>query len=147
MTLSTSVYKAKRSRQMLKTALIYLGISAFCFIFDKVYSLYGHGVYSASMSLMFLYPLIGGTLGFLLLWLLKPAADSIPNYRVYYNFYNSGIATLVIGSLLKGIFDIAGTSSPYTIIFFIVGCLLIVAGVIGFWVKERQHKKTAHLWF
>lgn len=138
--MSISANRSKRSRQAFRTMLVYLGVSVFCVIFDRVYSLYGHGVYSASMSLMFLYPLIGGSLVFLLLWLLKPTADAAPHYRVYYNLYNSGIAALTAGSMLKGVFDIAGTSSPYTVIYFICGWALIAVGVIGFLLNSGRDK-------
>lgn len=145
--MSISAYRRKRSSQTLKTTFVYLGISAFCFLFDKIYALYGHGVYSPFMSLMFLYPLIGGALMFLLLRFLKPTAEVMPYYRRHYNLYNSGIATLITGSLLKGIFDIAGTSSPYTILFYIVGGLFILAGVIGFWISERRYQRIIYLRF
>ncbi len=121
--------------------LVYLCISAFCIIFDKVYALFGHGVYSASMSLMFLYPLVGGVIVFLLLWIFKADADKVTKYRLNYNLYNSGISVLVIGSALKGVFDIAGTSSPYTIIYMICGSLFIAIGVINYWRNERKQKK------
>ncbi len=136
--MSISVNVAKRNRQPLKTALIYLVVSAFCFLVDKVYALYGHGVTSPAMTFLFLYPLLGGALVFLLLWFVQPWAAAVPRYRAAYNLYNSGIATLAAGSLLKGIFEIAGTSSPYTVLFYIVGGLLIAAGVIGFGIGERR---------
>lgn len=120
--------------------LVYLGISAFCILFDRIYALYGHGVYSPAMSLMFLYPLAGGALVFTLLWLINPAADATANYRVHYNLYNSGIATLLTGSLLRGIFDIAGTSSSYTVLFYLAGCLFAAAGAAGFGISGRLHK-------
>ncbi len=126
----------------MKTLLVYLGVSALCILIDTVYALYGHGVYSRWMSLMFLYPLVGGALVFSLLWLLMPAADATPNYRVHYTLYNSGVATLTIGSLLQGIFDIAGTSSPYTVVFYIVGGLFAAAGVVGFFAREKKYKKN-----
>ncbi|MDD3214712.1 MAG: hypothetical protein PHY64_13635, partial [Eubacteriales bacterium] len=100
--MSISGIKGQTRRQPLKTAFIYLGISALCFAIDQIYALYGHGVHSPAMTLMFLYPLIGGALMFTLLSLSKTAVEAKPRYRVYYNRYNSGIATLTAGSLLKG---------------------------------------------
>ena len=47
----------------MKTALAYAAASAYCVLFDRLYALFGHGVYSGWMSLMFLYPLAGSALG------------------------------------------------------------------------------------
>jgi len=123
---------AKRSRQVGKTAFIYLVIAAGCVVIDKVYALFGHGVTSAAMSLMYLYPLLGGMLPFLLLWLLVPAASAVRGYRLFYNSYNSGMATLTIGSMLTGVFEIAGTASPYMIVFTVAGWCLIGFGLCGY---------------
>ncbi len=136
--MSISVDVVKPNRQPLKTALVYLGVSALCFLVDKVYALYAHGVASPAMTLLFLYPLLGGSLVFLVLGLVQPWAAAVPRYRAAYNLYNSGIATLSTGSLLQGIFEIAGTSSPYTVLFYVAGGLLIAAGVIGFGIGERR---------
>ncbi len=120
-----------RNRRLLKTALSHLGISAFCILIDRVYTLFGHGVSSASMSLMFLYPLVGGTAVFMLLWLYRAAPERMPRYRASYNLYNSGIATLTVGSMLNGVFEIAGTNSPYITVFWAAGWLLAGIGSIG----------------
>ena len=136
-----SAYNLKRGRPLMKTALAYAAASAYCVMFDRLYAMFGHGVDSAAMTLMFLYPLIGGSLAFALLWLLKPAADATPHYRLYYNLYNSGIATLTIGSLIRGVFEIAGTSSPYTLLYLIAGSLLTAVGAVGFLLSEWRARK------
>jgi hypothetical protein len=74
-----------------KAALVYLGFSGFCIFFDRVYALFGHGVFSANMSLMFLYPLLGGALPFFLLWRFLPRSEAAGG-RVWFNCYSSGIA-------------------------------------------------------
>jgi hypothetical protein len=52
--------------------------------------------------------------------------------RLLLNMYNSGIAALTTGSLLRGIFDIAGTSSPYQPVFMVTGMLMVFVGVINY---------------
>jgi hypothetical protein len=84
------------------------------------------------MSLLFAYPLLAGALIFQSLSLFMPAADAVPRYRLWFNLYNSGVAALTAGSLLRGIFEIAGTASPYTVCFPIAGWLMIGIGAIGF---------------
>lgn len=134
--------KPKRSKQALKTAAIYFAVTAFSMIFDKVYALFGHGAYSSSMSLMFLYPLLAGGIIFLVLWFFIPNADDVKHYHFCYNCYNSGVAALTIGSMLNGIFEIAGTSSKYVLVFLICGYILLASGLASYLINlSRRQKK------
>jgi hypothetical protein len=122
--------------------IIYAAVTVFCVAFDKIYALYGHGVYSDSMSLMFLYPLLGGVLVFLLLSLFIPRAGYPEHYRFFCNCYNSGIAALTLGSALNGVFEIAGTSSSYLIVFIVCGCVFSLAGLLGFLIELIRYGKA-----
>jgi hypothetical protein len=145
-TLSTSVTNNPlHSQPVRKTMIIYAVLSVICVMIDKIYSLFGHGVYSASMSLMFLFPLLGGVLPYLLLWIFIPQADQVKSYRFSYNSYNSGIATLTVGSMLKGIFDIAGTASPLLAWFSVCGWSLLAIGVIAYLTGLVQRKRTVQI--
>jgi hypothetical protein len=90
---------------------------------------------------MFLYPLLGGALFYFLLERLKPDMTRFAPFRFGYNSYNSGIATLTVGSFLKGILEIAGTDSPYLVFFTIIGWLFIAVGVIVFVLLSVSRKK------
>jgi hypothetical protein len=79
---------------------------------------------------MFLYPLIGGALLFTALRFLIPQAAGHRYYRLFFNCYNSGIAALTVKSLLEGIFEIAGTSSPYLTAFTVCGWAMLITGLI-----------------
>jgi uncharacterized membrane protein len=94
-----------------KTIINYLILTVAAIIFDKVYALFGHGVRSPWMSNMYLYLLGLGALVFTLFKLFIPNIMSCKGYRLFYNVYNSGVAILLNGMLLKGIFKIAGSSS------------------------------------
>jgi len=118
---------------MFKTALVFLAVSLFCVIFSFIYARYSHGVHSDYMTYMFAYPLIGGTIVYLLIGLLSKAR--IPG-RFVINVYNSGIATLTMGSLLRGILDIAGTSSRYQSVFMIVGALMVFVGAACYFAAQ-----------
>lgn len=143
------IHKAKR-KKIIKTVLVYLILSVFAVVVDNVYALFGHGVRSASMSLMFLYLLLGGALGYFLLWLIAPGVYLNKWYRLGYNLYNSGIATLTVGGFYKGILDIAGTESDYTQMFSILGWGMTAAGFVVLIVSvmncyskpEQQRGKT-----
>ena len=83
------------------------------------------------MTYMFFYPLVGGALLFIMMLLLIPQAAGYRYYRLLYNLHNSGIAALTVKSMLEGIFEIAGTSSPYIIIFAVIGWAMIITGLIA----------------
>lgn len=122
-----------------KTILVYMILSLTAIAVDNIYALFGHGVRSAFMTWMFLYPLIGGTLLFLMMELLIPEISKAKGYRLFRNTYNSGIATLTVGSFLQGVFEIAGTNSTYTILFYVIGGGFIAAGLILFLVKPLRN--------
>lgn len=126
-----------------KTVLVYLAVAVFAFAVDKVYAIFGHGVSSAYMTWMFLYPLFGGALFFLVLGLVAPQAESIPCYRLFRNIYNSGITLITTGSLMRGIFEIAGTDSPYVIWYYILGILCMVVGIFTLYIKCLGHSRES----
>lgn len=125
-----------------KTVFVYLAVSAFTFIINKVYAIFGHGVSSDAMTWAFLYPLIGGALFFLLLGLLLPRINCFAGYRLLYNSYNSGIAVLTVGSLLKGVMEIAGTNSPYLKMYTMFGYGFMAFGLIVIIILAVNYKKV-----
>jgi len=129
-------------KQIRKTIWIYLILSVTAVVVNKVYGIFGHGVDSPSMTWMFLYPLLGGALFYFIIERFIPHIIKFSGYRVFYNMYNSGIATLTFGSLLKGILDIAGTNSTYLVFFYIVGGGFIAAGLIIMFIKVINQKRV-----
>jgi hypothetical protein len=118
----------------------YLAASVLCVIVVNVYALFGHGVRSASMDYMFLYPLIGGV-AIKILSMLVHGDYSRGIKRVGVNLYNSGLATLVCGMLLRGIVEIAGTDSVYISWFFAAGWVMVSCGIVGvFWRINKSRK-------
>ncbi len=109
-----------------RTAVVYAVISAACLIFTLIYAHFSHGVSSLFMTLMPLVPLVGGAAPFAL---VAAVGKSVFNRRAF-NAYNSGIATLAVGSTLRGICDIAGTSSAYLPAFAVVGAAFILFAVV-----------------
>lgn len=129
--MSTLVMNSRiRDTQPGKTALVYVVLSFAAIAVDNIYALFGHGVRSAAMTWMFLYPLLGGTPLYFFLWLLVPDIAGQPLYRPGYNLHNSGIATLTCGSFLTGVVEIAGTASPYIRYITAAGWALAGAGLL-----------------
>ncbi|MGN0383639.1 MAG: hypothetical protein ACI4DS_05155 [Eubacterium sp.] len=112
-----------------KTAMVYLGITVFCVIFSCIYEYFSHGVYSGFMIYMFIFPLLGGVLPYMIIGLVN--GIKYPG-RVSLNAYNSGIATLTIGSCIQGVLEIYGTTSDYTPVFWITGAILVIIGIISY---------------
>lgn len=117
-----------------KTASIYIFTTLLCVALNYVYSLFGHGVSSLFMSYAFVFSLVLGVIGFIVLgWL------NLDN-RVAFNLYNAGIATLTVGSILRGVIDIAGTDTTYPVYYFFVGAVCVaIGGLIYFyqWIKTN----------
>ena len=106
-----------------KRAYRYLAVSAFLVVFNFVYGLFAHGVESPYMTFAFLVPLVLGVLPCLAFRFLPEAAPaaSVP--------WRMGIATLAVGCLLHGVFDIYGSPSSLVPVFFWAAGLLLFAGL------------------
>ena len=112
-----------------KTGITYLILTVVTVIIEKIYRLFGHGVTSPAMTWMFLYPLAGG----LLIYLVSRTKIGIVDaerFRSFSNLYHSGIATLTVASFLKGVLEIAGTDSVYLPYFYIVGFGMVLFGIL-----------------
>jgi hypothetical protein len=144
----SAIDRAAASRRARRTTFAYAGATAFCILFSQVYALLGHGVRSALLSLMFFYPLLGGVLPFGLLWLLTGRRPSDGLFRLTGrpgrlagNLYHSGLATLTLASALGGILAIAGTASPYLLLYEICGGALLLAGILTDVCRPRRHTR------
>ncbi len=102
------------------------------YLFAKMYELFGHGVTSLWMSNAYLYLLGLGVFAFVLIKMSIPEIVQQRGFRPFYQIYNSGIAILINGMLLRGILEIAGGSSAYVSWFLFVGWGLIGIGVVLF---------------
>ena len=119
----------KKSFAPRKTGIVYLIATVTMVILEKIYRLFGHGVTSPAMTWMFLFPLAGG----LLIYLVSRAKvdiEDVERFRSFSNLYHSGIATLTVGSFLKGVLEIAGTDSVYLLYFYIVGFGMVLLGIL-----------------
>lgn len=101
-----------------------------------IYYRFSHEVYSDYMSYMFMVPLVFGTLFYGTMSVCRQAPVMS---RYAFNIYNSGIATLTVACMLRGILNIAGANSPYVIYFFMTGIVMLLMGLFIF---EYQCIKT-----
>lgn len=127
--MSTSDERRENRRALARGAACYGGAAAFCVLFAQVYALFGHGVRSASMTWMFLYPLAGAALALCLMG-LRPEARAGRLWPAARNLLGCGLSVLTMGALLKGVLDIAGTASAYILFYRIVGAALVGAAIV-----------------
>lgn len=127
----------KNTRAAAKTSFVYLLISLFCALFGAVYERFSHGVYSFYMIYAFAFPLTGGTLPFFVLHLLR--AGRYPG-TLARNLYHSGIATLTVGSIVRGVLEIYGTTNALAGYYWIAGGALWLAGIAAYLVHNANKK-------
>lgn len=135
----SALLASPEKRQMRRTLLIYLSTTLFCGLFSAVYEHFSHGVYSNYMIYLFMFPLIGGVLPYAVLGLFLRTRCPLP---VPARIYNSGVATLTVGSCMKGVLEIYGTTSDYMVAYWAAGVFLVVLGLAVFCaapaVKESE---------
>ena len=111
----------------MKIAGHYLVAAAGCALFALVYAQFSHGVYSPFMTFMFAIPLVGGTFVALVCHLAK--APVTP--RTARQAWALSIASLTLGSCLQGIFEIAGTGSPFVVAYPVAALVFAIAALVA----------------
>ena len=116
-----------KKRQAVRIAGNYIAASLLCALFGAVYELFSHEVYSYSMIYAFVIPLAGGALPFLAI-----AMGHIRRFpgRISRSLYHAAITTFTIGSIMKGVLEIYGTTSALLPAYWIAGGLLTAGAVI-----------------
>ena len=118
--MSTSV--TKRFNRSLKA---YLGTSIFFFAFSRIYEHFSFGETSPYMHWLFLIPLLGGAL-FLLILRVFPTTS-----RLSMNLWNSTLAVLTTGALLRGIINLSGRSTTLDTPYYLIAICLAAFTIIS----------------
>ncbi len=120
---------------------IMVGISAFCLLFSLIYRHFSHGVDSLYMTYLCVWPFALGAVPGLIFWLTdllwEPGAYTLC-------FYNAGIASVTMSSLLRGIMEIAGTSSRHQVILMWIGAVLLIMGVVCYLLERVMNRQKSH---
>ncbi|HFI0716291.1 TPA: hypothetical protein ACGO5G_001462 [Streptococcus suis] len=124
MTLSTSVTNQTSTRTA-HTFITYLATTAFLFIFSRIYESLSYGEVSIFMHYMFCVTLIGGAL-LLGMLTLKPNLS-----RMTFNLWNSGVATITAGFLLRGIINLSGRSTTLDQPYWFIGAGFLILALIS----------------
>ncbi|SJX71258.1 hypothetical protein FM130_11100 [Enterococcus faecium] len=96
-------------------------ISSFLlFIFQWIYHHFSHRVTSQALRWVWVIPMVGGAF----LFIFKKILNTFQN-RLAFNLFNTGLTSYIVGMILKGILEIAGTSSPYIGIYPMIGMIIL----------------------
>ena len=115
--------------------MVYLIISIFFFLFSRIYVSLSYGEYSFFMNTLSLVPLIGGGLLVGLL-LVQPNLS-----RVSFNLWNSGVAVLTAGFLLRGIINLSGRSTTLDGPYSLIGAGFLGLALVSFGLSLFRSKK------
>lgn len=130
-------------KHMRRTSLIFLCVTLFCGLFSAVYEHFSHNVYSNYMVYLFMFPLFGGVLPYAVFGLVPKTKCPSP---ISARIFNSGVAALTVGSCVKGVLDIYGTTSSYQPIYWVIGMVLTALGFAIYLFKSfsfRERKTEA----
>lgn len=131
--MSTSITNS--TTRFSRTFIPYLAMAAFLFIFSRIYESLSYGEVSVFMHYMFCSTLVGGIL---LLGLLQVKANLS---RITYNLWNSGIATITAGCLLRGIINLSGRSTTLDQPYWYVGAGFLVLSLITLFISDRRRTR------
>ncbi|HFI0446530.1 TPA: hypothetical protein ACGOW0_000925 [Streptococcus suis] len=131
--MSTSVTNS--TTRFSRTFISYLAMTAFLFIFSRIYESLSYGEVSVFMHYIFCATLVGGIL---LLGLLQVK----PNLsRITYNLWNSGIATITAGCLLRGIINLSGRSTTLDQPYWYVGAGFLALSLITLFISDTRRTR------
>ena len=114
----------------------YFAASVFIAIAAAVYGLFSHGVYSYFMIYAFMIPLLGGALPHLIAAMKGIEINARDTQLAI-------IVTLTVGSVLKGVLDIYGTTNRLLIVY-PVAAVLVLAAALAAMIKRSG--SIAGLW-
>lgn len=132
-----SVYSPKtehKKRQLTKAGFKYLLASVFCVVFSAVYGYFSHDVYSLYMIYAFAFPLVLGAVPLFALVLF--GRGKYPQ-KWSMTLYALGIATLTVGSVMTGVFEIYGTENGMVAAYWIAGGVLAVIGAFSYLLTKN----------
>ena len=154
---------------MLHDAFLFLAAGIACAVFGLIYEIFSHEVYSFYMIYAFLIPLVpGALLNLVIAWLavrkekqlrIREAATLMIDDAAFEegtgvffpgrftrHAWNSGLATLTVGFLFKGVLDIYGTTNKLIVVYSAAAAVLICAAVFSFLMSyatiRKMHKKA-----
>ena len=120
-------------RLQIKHLICELSASAFLAIFGAVYELFSHGVVSYYMVFAFAVPLLLGALPNGVLLLSGKSADG-----VFLRLWDAAIAALSVGSVLRGVLEIYGTTNSLLGVYPLAAAALMLSALLRAALRRRE---------
>ena len=111
-------------------------VTLFVILVGYVYETFSRGVFSFLMIYAFAVPLVLGTLLNMILERLKAY---VPGF-ITGQLWHCGVATVTVGMILGGVFQIYGSADERLNLFFIVGALMLASAVVLYFTRDRAKK-------
>ena len=120
-----------------KTVISYTLITIFFFAFSRIYEAFSFGETSVHMHYLFAVPLVGGIILAILLKVLPYFS------RISLNLWNSAIAIITTGTLLRGIVNLSGRSTTLDVPYWYVGISFAALAILSIFIKPfLTNKRT-----
>ncbi|NTW95283.1 MAG: hypothetical protein HGB31_01520 [Erysipelotrichaceae bacterium] len=126
-------------RSLKRNLVVYSALTLFMVIFSFVYHIFSHGVTSIDMQLSFIW-FLGSAIVYGLLLLINSKLKRKINTRLFMNLFNTASAAQVLGSVLKGVINIAGGSSAYLPVYFWIAQIAYGLSFLAFIVMFIPHR-------
>jgi hypothetical protein len=108
-------------------------------VFSFVYHIFSHGVTSIDMQLSFIW-FLGSAIVYGILLLINSKLKRKINTRLFMNLFNTASVAQVLGSVLKGVINIAGGSSAYLPVYFWIAQIAYGLSFLAFIVMFIPHR-------
>lgn len=137
--------------------MVYLASALALAIFGAIYEYFSHGVFSYYMIYAFMIPLACGTVPYLISFIRNNSrsrnSNTLKNSQAPDAFsmidaikegllYHAGIATLTLGSIMKGVLDIYGTTNRLIIVYPVLGAILVISSVVLCLTFIKRERRT-----
>lgn len=120
----------------IRRTLWQLAWTAFLAFFGAVYEHFSHEVYSPFMIYAFALPLVLGALP----WCAMSLRPRRAMCQGAAQIWDSGVLTLAVGSVMRGVLDIYGTTNRLAAVYPAVGAVLLLAGAV-WWIRSGKQQK------
>jgi peptidoglycan/LPS O-acetylase OafA/YrhL len=117
-----------------RNSFVYLLIALLLALTGFIYEHFSHDIYSYSMMYAFSVPLVLGTLLNMILERLRAHSPGSLTRQLWH----CGVATLTIGLLVSGVFQIYGSASIWINVYYPVGALLLLISGILYFTHDRK---------
>ena len=133
---TSSVFNySTNKKRFKKTVISYTLITIFLFASSRIYEAFSFGETSVHMHYLFAVPLVGGIILAILLKVLPYLS------RISLNLWNSAVAIVTTGTLLRGIVNLSGRSTTLDAPYWYVGISFAIIAILSIFINPLLTNK------